>query len=61
MADRQITILIKDTDGKFKSFPKIPDELLDKIKQFVQEEIDNNNHNETEEKEDENVKSKSEG
>ena len=33
--DRQITILTKDEDGKFKSFPNIPNELLDKIKQFI--------------------------
>ena len=52
--DRQITILTKDEDGKFKSFPNIPNELLDKIKQFIDDETNK-------EKEIEDVEDKAEG
>jgi hypothetical protein len=52
--DRQITILTKDEDGKFKSFPNIPNELLDKIKQFIDDETNK-------EKEIEDVEDKTEG
>tara|TARA_B100000941_G_C28505776_1_gene557207 strand:+ start:1343 stop:1510 length:168 start_codon:yes stop_codon:yes gene_type:complete len=52
--DRQITILTKDEDGKFKSFPNIPDELLNNIKQFIHDEINK-------EKEIEDVEDKAKG